>query len=81
MKTSFISDLNSEQNITSFFLVCEKELRNTSYVVVGLRPAPLFSVILGKAKDLSPSSSHCSSSWDLSHQPARIPLHEDFVYL
>lgn len=29
MKTSFISDLNSEQNITSFFLVCEKELRNT----------------------------------------------------
>lgn len=29
MKTSFIADLNSEQNITSFFLVCEKELRNT----------------------------------------------------
>ena len=29
MKTSFISDLNAEQNITSFFLVCEKELRNT----------------------------------------------------
>jgi 3'-5' exoribonuclease len=29
MKTSFITDLNSEQNITSFFLVCEKEVRNT----------------------------------------------------
>ena len=29
MKTPFISDLNSEQTITSFFLVCEKELRNT----------------------------------------------------
>jgi len=29
MKTAFISDLNSEQNITSFFLVCEKEIRNT----------------------------------------------------
>ena len=29
MKTSFISDLSAEQNITSFFLVCEKELRNT----------------------------------------------------
>jgi 3'-5' exoribonuclease len=29
MKTSFITDLNSEQNITSFFLVCEKEIRNT----------------------------------------------------
>jgi len=29
MKTSFVSDLNSEQNITSFFLVHEKELRNT----------------------------------------------------
>ncbi|HYL85340.1 MAG TPA: OB-fold nucleic acid binding domain-containing protein [Candidatus Angelobacter sp.] len=29
MKTSFIADLNSEQNVTSFFLVCEKELRNT----------------------------------------------------
>jgi 3'-5' exoribonuclease len=29
MKTPFISDLNSEQSITSFFLVCEKEIRNT----------------------------------------------------
>lgn len=29
MKTSFITDLNSEQSITSFFLVCEKEIRNT----------------------------------------------------
>jgi 3'-5' exoribonuclease len=29
MKTSFITDLNSEQNITSYFLVCEKELRST----------------------------------------------------
>src|SRR5205085_9624710 len=24
-----VSDLNSEQNITTFFLVCEKEIRNT----------------------------------------------------
>jgi 3'-5' exoribonuclease len=29
MKTSFVTDLNSEQNVTSFFLVCEKEIRNT----------------------------------------------------
>jgi len=29
MKTSYVTDLLSEQNITSFFLVCEKELRNT----------------------------------------------------
>jgi 3'-5' exoribonuclease len=29
MKTSFVTDLLSEQNITSFFLVCEKEVRNT----------------------------------------------------
>src|SRR5262252_2156574 len=29
MKTPFISELNSEQNITTFFLVCEKEIRNT----------------------------------------------------
>ncbi len=29
MKTPFVSDLNSEQNITTFFLVCEKEVRNT----------------------------------------------------
>jgi 3'-5' exoribonuclease len=29
MKTSFITDLGSEQNITSFFLVHEKEIRNT----------------------------------------------------
>src|SRR5713226_9471641 len=29
MKTSFIADLNSEQTITSFFLVHEKEIRST----------------------------------------------------
>ena len=29
MKTPLVSDLSSEQNITSFFLVCEKEIRNT----------------------------------------------------
>jgi 3'-5' exoribonuclease len=29
MKTSFITDLGTEQNITSFFLVHEKEIRNT----------------------------------------------------
>jgi 3'-5' exoribonuclease len=29
MKTSFVTDLGSEQNITSFFLVHEKEIRNT----------------------------------------------------
>jgi 3'-5' exoribonuclease len=29
MKSQFITDLNSEQNIATFFLVCEKEIRNT----------------------------------------------------
>src|ERR1700676_5484774 len=29
MKTSFVTDLLSEHSITSFFLVCEKEVRNT----------------------------------------------------
>jgi 3'-5' exoribonuclease len=29
MKTSFVTDLSSEQSITSFFLVHEKEIRNT----------------------------------------------------
>src|SRR5712664_3420563 len=29
MKTSFIADLNSEQTITTFFLVHEKEIRST----------------------------------------------------
>jgi len=29
MKQSFVSDLTSEQSITTFFLVCEKEVRNT----------------------------------------------------
>lgn len=29
MKTPFVSDLSTEQNITTFFLVCEKEIRNT----------------------------------------------------
>src|SRR6516162_7115952 len=29
MKTPLVADLNSEQNITTFFLVCEKEIRST----------------------------------------------------
>jgi 3'-5' exoribonuclease len=29
MKQSFVSDLTSEQSVTTFFLVCEKEVRNT----------------------------------------------------
>ncbi len=29
MKTAFVTDLGSEQNITTFFLVHEKEIRNT----------------------------------------------------
>lgn len=29
MKSPLVSDLNSEQNITTFFLVCEKEIRST----------------------------------------------------
>jgi 3'-5' exoribonuclease len=29
MKTNFVSDLSSEQSITTFFLVHEKEIRNT----------------------------------------------------
>ena len=29
MKQSFVSDLTSEQAVTTFFLVCEKEVRNT----------------------------------------------------
>jgi len=29
MKTPLVSELNSEQNVTTFFLVCEKEIRNT----------------------------------------------------
>ncbi len=29
MKSAFITDLNSERNIATFFLVCEKEIRNT----------------------------------------------------
>jgi 3'-5' exoribonuclease len=29
MKTPLVSDLNSEQSIATFFLVCEKEIRNT----------------------------------------------------
>src|SRR5262245_5112887 len=29
MKQSFVSDLTTEQNVTTFFLVCEKEVRST----------------------------------------------------
>src|SRR3979490_3437593 len=29
MKQPFVSDLQADQNITSYFLVCEKEIRST----------------------------------------------------
>src|SRR5215510_13348271 len=29
MKTPLVSEISTEQNITTFFLVCEKEIRNT----------------------------------------------------
>jgi len=68
MKTPFISELNSEQNITTFFLVCEKELRNTR------EGKPYLRLELGDR-----SGTIEARMWDQFENAAKSINREDFV--
>jgi 3'-5' exoribonuclease len=68
MKTTFIADLSGEQNITTFFLVHEKELRNTREGKTYLR----FS--LGDR-----SGTIEARMWDLFEAAAKDVSRDDFV--
>jgi 3'-5' exoribonuclease len=68
MKTSFVTDLLSEQNITSFFLVHEKEVRNTREGRAYLR------LELGDR-----SGTIEARMWDQFELPAKNINRDDFV--
>ena len=68
MKTPFISELNSEQNITTFFLVCEKEIRNTR------EGKPYLRLELGDR-----SGTIEARMWDQFENTAKGINREDFV--
>jgi len=68
MKTSFISDLNSEQNITTFFLVHEKEVRSTR------EGKPYLRLELGDR-----SGTIEARMWDQFEAPAKDIGRDDFV--
>jgi len=68
MKTPFVSELNSEQNITTFFLVCEKELRNTR------EGKPYLRLELGDR-----SGTIEARMWDQFENAAKCINREDFV--
>jgi 3'-5' exoribonuclease len=53
MKTSFVTDLNSEQSITTFFLVHEKEIRSTRGDRSGTIEARMWDQFELAAKDIS----------------------------
>ena len=68
MKNAFVSELNSEQSITTFFLVCEKEIRNTREGKQYLR------LELGDR-----SGTIEARMWDQFEVPARDVNRDDFV--
>jgi len=68
MKNAFVSDLNSEQSITTFFLVCEKEIRNTREGKTYLR------LELGDR-----SGTIEARMWDQFEGPARDVSRDDIV--
>jgi len=68
MKSPFISELNSEQNITTFFLVCEKEVRNTR------EGKPYLRLELGDR-----SGTIEARMWDQFENAAKSINREDFV--
>ena len=68
MKNAFVSDLNSEQSITTFFLVCEKEIRNTR------EGKPYLRLELGDR-----SGTIEARMWDQFELPARDVNRDDFV--
>jgi len=79
MKTTFIADLSGEQNITTFFLVHEKEIRNTregkSYLRLslgdrsGIIEARMWDLFEAVAKDVSRD--------DFVKVQARVELYRD----
>jgi len=68
MKTSFVSDLSTEQNITTFFLVLEKEIRSTR------EGKPYLRLELGDR-----SGSIEARMWDQFDAPAKDIARDDFV--
>src|SRR5215475_6690897 len=68
MKTTFIADLSGEQNITTFFLVHEKEIRNTREGKTYLR------LSLGDR-----SGTIEARMWDLFEAAAKDVSRDDFV--
>src|SRR5207253_3994958 len=68
MKTPLVSDLNSEQNITTFFLVCEKEIRSTR------EGKPYLRLELGDR-----SGTIEARMWDQFEAAAKGIQREDFV--
>jgi 3'-5' exoribonuclease len=68
MKTAFVSDLGTEQNVTTFFLVHEKEIRNTREGKAYLR------LELGDR-----SGTIEARMWDQFEIPARDVNRDDFV--
>src|SRR5215467_7042792 len=68
MKTPFVSELNSEQNITTFFLVCEKELRNTR------EGKPYLRLELGDR-----SGTIEARMWDQFESAAKAISRDDFI--
>jgi len=68
MKNAFVSELNSEQSVTTFFLVCEKEIRNTREGKQYLR------LELGDR-----SGTIEARMWDQFEVPARDVNRDDFV--
>ena len=68
MKTPFVTDLNAEQNITTFFLVHEKEIRNTR------EGKPYLRLQLGDR-----SGTIEARMWDQFADAARDIARDDFV--
>src|ERR1700752_4486833 len=68
MKTPLVSDISSEQNITTYFLVCEKEIRNTR------EGKPYLRLELGDR-----SGTIEARMWDQFEVPARDVNRDDFV--
>jgi len=79
MKTTFIADLSGEQNITTFFLVHEKELRNTregrSYLRLSLGDRS--GTIEARMWDLFEAAAKDVSRDDFVKVQARVELYRD----
>jgi 3'-5' exoribonuclease len=79
MKTTFVADLGTEQNITTFFLVHEKELRNTregkSYLRLSLGDRS--GTIEARMWDLFEAAAKDISRDDFVKVQARVEIYRD----